>query len=248
MLFVGICDDNSKAREELAQIIQDYCKEKSEEIKLKFFCSGEEVVEYCFHSQNKEEMIDILFLDIEMTGMNGVECKNAIQHGSGVWRICFTTSHAGYVFDAFSIKTIGYLVKPLVISKVIQILENVRKEKDERKIISYVEMDGSRHDVHLDDIAYIQADGSYVKICFGGGSNEKKIISKKLGQIEKELKGTDFVRCHKSYLINMANVKAVGQYVMMINKEEIPIGRAYRSAFTSRYRNFAKNMIMSRNI
>lgn len=248
MLFVGICDDNPEAIKELAWLVQDYCKEKKEDVKLQYFCSGEEVVEYCFRGQNKEEKMDILFLDIEMDGMTGVDCMNSIQNESGVWRICFTTSHPGFVFDAFSTKTIGYLVKPLVISKISRILDNVLREKNERKSISYVEIDGSRHDVHLDDIAYIQADGSYVMICFSGGISGKKIISKKLGQIEKELKGTDFVRCHKSYLINLASVKSVGQQIVMSNREEIPIGRAYKNAFTSRYRSFAKNMIMSRNV
>ncbi len=182
-----------------------------------------------------------------MTGMNGVDCKNAIKDEGSIWRICFTTSYTGFVYDAFSTKTIGYLIKPLEVSKVGHVLDIVYREKNKRKSISYVEMDGSRQDVYLDDIAYIQAEGSYAQIRLSCGVGEKIIVSKKLGQIEKELKGTDFVRCHKSYLINMSSIKSIGQQVVMSNKEEIPIGRAYKNVFTSRYKSFAKEMILSRD-
>lgn len=246
MLFVGICDDSLVASDELAQMILEYCKKKNVEVKFIFFSSGEEVIEFCDSNKNEAETIDILFLDIEMTGMSGLDCKNMILHKECVWRICFYTSHSGAVYDAFSTKTIGYLVKPLEMIKVYQILDIVLNEKNERKSISYVEIDGCKKEVYLDDIAYIQAEGSYARLRLNNDVGDVIIVSKKLGQIEKELQGTDFVRCHKSYLINMSNIKSVGQQVIMINTDEIPIGRAYRNGFASRYRIFIKQMIQKR--
>lgn len=246
---IGICDDSKIDLHLLSGLISDYEFCSDEEVNIITFSSGEDVLRYCRTSNNREGIIDILFLDVEMGEMSGLDCKRLLEPEPMVWRICFTTSHGEYVFDSFSTKTVGYLIKPVDKEKLFRIIDVIQKEKSKCRTMSYIGVDGERHKLFLDEILYIRADGSYVVIQTNDRNNREIIVSKKLGQVEEELAGASFARSHKSFLVNLAYVKNVGQEISLrYCNDKIPIGRAYKNPFNNRVDAYVREIINSRAI
>ena len=102
----------------------------------------------------------------------------------------------------------------------------------------------------LEDILYFKADGNYTRLFLTNdySENEKyKLITKKIGELEEELKKYPMVRVHKSYMVNLLNVTDVGQYVTLQGTEEkIPVGRSFKEAVYKRYVDYAQDKVRLR--
>ena len=108
---IGICDDKKNEQTQLENLCKQYFEKSGTEYELVKFQSAEEVVDYCKHA--KGERIDLLFLDIEMQGMSGIELKDRILKEDAVWRIVFVSHYKEKVFESFGLKTLGFVVKPI---------------------------------------------------------------------------------------------------------------------------------------
>lgn len=247
MFNIGICDDSEEFREKLSNHILKYSQKHSIEIEIVEFSMGAEVLNYCRNSKDNR-MIDILFLDVEMDSMSGIECKDLLKKESLVWRICFITNHQEAIFDSFSVKTMGYLIKSQDLQKVDNIIDSLIKEKNEVKALSYISINGEKREILIDNISYIEAEGSYVLIHLTNGEMKPIVISKKLGQIEEELKGTSFIRVHRSYIVNMSDIRAVGKELSLESTDnKIPLGNRYKDFFTTQFHHFTYKMIIRGN-
>ena len=247
MFNIGICDDSEEFRKKLANHIQKYSQRHSIETEIIEFSFGYEVLDYCKNSKDNR-MIDVLFLDVEMEAMSGIECKDLLKNEPLVWRICFVTNHQEAVFESFSVKTMGYIIKSFDLQKVDTILDSLIKEKNEVKALSYISVSGEKKEILIDNISYIEAEGSYVLIHLSNGEMKPIVISKKLGQIEEELKGTSFIRVHRSYIVNMADIRAVGKELSMEStNNKIPLGNRYKAFFTTQFHQFTYKMIIRGN-
>ena len=107
---IGICDDEKFARQEVRKLCELYFDENKIEHDYIEFESGEEVLDYSVKQDNP--LIDLLFLDVEMEGVDGIRLKEQLLRQSMIERIVFVTSHKDKVFDAFGQKTIGFIPKP----------------------------------------------------------------------------------------------------------------------------------------
>lgn len=247
-MIIGICDDRREEREYLQALCKEYADNKKEICEYVLFSGGEEVLEYCEDSENP--VIDLLFLDIEMNGMSGLELKEAVTKENKIWRIVFVTSHMESVLDAYGIKTIGFVPKPPTYE---QIEKKLRIVEDEQKENVTFEIRGYKNEIlriKLSDVAYLKAAGSYTEIYTYDAlqKNESYILStKKLGDIEKHLSGLPIVRVHKSYLVNLEHVSEVGTSVKLRDiRDEIPIGRSYRETVKFRFYEYGKRKIRRR--
>lgn len=207
------------------------------------FHSAEDVLAYCH--ENPDIRIDLLFLDIEMGGMSGIELMHAAAHEAGIDAIVFVTAHREEICRAFSRKTIGFVPKPVSEEQIIGPLEEVRRENIDDGLLKYRNYGGSLVSVRTGDILYFKAEGGYTHIntqqadCDGQGC---AIITKKLGDIEKGLKGQSFLRVHRSYLVNMHYVVDIGEKIRMQGlEEEIPIGRTRKKEVRRQYAAYAES-------
>lgn len=249
MIRIGICDDNKKDRQYLERLCVQYFDKVCEKYVVVFFESGEEILEYCNQRDNKR--IDLLFLDIEMCGISGIEVKNRILKRTAVWRIVFVSCYKEKVFDSFGLKTLGFVVKPVGYADVEKWISFVLQElKEEVYIELNHSLTGEKVIVRLEDLEYIKADRNYTDVYLHSeyeDARERLLLSDSIGVIEKKLQNYSVIRVHRSYLVNLINVTKVGRCIKVRDMEaEIPIGRSYREYVLKKYREYGKEKIERR--
>lgn len=247
MIRIGICDDCKTD----VLLIQQWCETFFENFKMDYeyviFYSGEEVLDYCRDNRNKEKRIDLLFLDIEMGQISGIELKDKILKENNVWRIVFASSHLESMHLAFGLKTMGFLVKP-VKEEIHKWIKVVVEDKQEEVLIEIPKCKKSDEKyVLLEDIAYIKANGNYSEIYRYDKKDEPTLVVCKLKKLEKEWKNTPLVRVHKSYMINLMNVINITEKVLLKEMDEgIVIGRAYSDFVNKKYNEYVKQVVRRR--
>ena len=246
---IGICDDKEREQNQLEHLCKQYFSKNEDEYKLVKFQSAEEVMDYCKHVNS--ERIDLLFLDIEMQGISGIELKNRILKEDAVWRIVFVSYYKEKVFESFGLKTLGFVVKPISYDEVAKWIDVVC---DELKEEIYIELKDSQKDksvlVRLEDVEYAKADGNYTDVYIHtsyDGKSDRILVSEKIGDIEKEMEEYPIIRVHKSYLVNLMNVTMMNKCVKVRDLEiEIPIGRYYRAVALKKYREYGREKVRKR--
>lgn len=179
---------------------------------------------------------DLLFLDVEMPGLNGVELlkkSGPLQHT----QIIFTTAYKDYAFDAFQANAVHYIVKPVEEEALIKairkatakLLETNYKESQDSTTLSILE--GEEYVlVNKKDVLRLEASGSYTKVVL---QDKKHLTSSRLGAFEKKLDSEVFLRCHHSHIVNSKHVKKISKgtpgYLILTNEEVIPISKSKRS-------------------
>lgn len=248
MVLIGICDDVKEERQKVYDLCESFFARTVIEHKYVIFSSGEEVLTYCDNGENLR--VDLLFLDVEMNGISGIELKDAVMKQSKVWRIAFVSNHAESIFDAYGIKTIGFVSKPPVPEKIEKMISITLDEMKEDVIVTINGYKSGIIEIRLEDILYFKADGSYTEIYTYKSikKSQKYILStKKIGEIEAELKEYPIIRVHKSYMVNIENVTDIDIFVSLRDiAERIPVGRAYKEAVKCSYYKYGKNRIKKR--
>ncbi len=183
----------------------------------------------------KNHKIDLLFLDIEMPKMSGLQFLE--QLGKINFNIIFTTAYQEYALRAFKLKAKDYLLKPIdpeeLAIAVNQLAESFQKEqKNKATKIALPDLTGIEF-IELESIIYCAADKNYS--IFYLANNEKKVVSKNLGEFEKILDSSNFIRIHQSTIININYVKKLVKgengSVIMKNGTELAISRAKKADF-----------------
>ena len=247
-MLIAVCDDNVKEHMTIGNICDNYLKKYSIEYELLIFCSGEALLKYCDNKENNR--IDVLFLDIELTGINGLELKDRLLTSDNIWRISYFSSHTDMFFETYSIKTIGFVRKPANIADVEKILNIVIKEKRDNIVFQMNDIDGRNIEVSLWDILYLRADGSYTEIYTYSKRKEfykYALCSKKLGDIENEREKYNIIRVHKSYMVNLANVESITENITFNDIDiKIPIGRKYKETVRIKSFNYGRDRMKIR--
>lgn len=182
---------------------------------------------------------DLLFLDIDMPGISGLDMAELIDDHN--ISIVFTTAHLEYAVKAVGTNATGYLVKPVSPDQLENIILKCRQNIASRfsnltvsDKIPVPDNDGVEL-VTFREIIYCKSDGNYTMIRL---KNERLVMtSKTLRYFEEMLKGKDFLRVHKSFLINLncikKYIKGDGGELIMCNDEKIPVSRNSRSELLS---------------
>jgi len=245
---IGICDDEKYARQEVQKLCELFFDENCIEHNYIEFESGEEVLTYS--TKQDSSPIDLLFLDVEMEGVDGIRLKEQLLRQRTIERIVFVTSHKDKVFDAFGQKTIGFIMKPPTYERVEKMLTVVREEMRENVELVFVGYNGEEQSLRLEDIAYFKASGSYTEIYSYASDMTKMecfVISKKIGEVECSMKDCPILRVHKSFLVNLVNVVRVGEEITVKNLEEkIPIGRKYKEQIKAAYASYISDKVRKR--
>jgi len=186
-----------------------------------------------------EEKVDILFLDVEMPEMSGLELLDTLSEPP---QIILTTSKKLYAVDAFEYEVADFLLKP--INNYSRFLKAVRKAKANVEMANekpatinngtdqiFIKVDSLLINFSLNDILYIEAFGDYIKI-----HTEQKtfVVHAKLKTVEEKLPSNDFVRIHRSYIVRLDKIKNVDPSNLEVGKTVIPISNSYRANFLSK--------------
>lgn len=175
---------------------------------------------------------NIVFLDVEMDVLNGLQIKNIISHYRGI-RIVFVSNYEQYMSEAYGVNVVGYVSKKKL-SRIQDVLNMIISDDAEHM---YIQIDGNQVDTF--DIIYIQADGSYSNIFL----IQKKIyLCAYLKNILDRLPD-NFIRVHRSYVINMRYIKTFENDVITLGNEKIPLSRKYKNDFIRKYYDYLRGKI-----
>lgn len=175
---------------------------------------------------------DLLFLDIQMPGMTGME---VLERLTGNFPIIITSAYEQYALPSFGFNVTDYLLKPYTPQRLAQALtkakEQIRLHRlDQQQSTITVKCEGKTEVLPLQDIICIESLRDYVRINLDG--NRPKLVLETLSSFEQMLPETDFVRVHRSYIINIHWIVSFDrQTVGLRNGLQVPIGKTYKEQF-----------------
>lgn len=187
-----------------------------------------------------DEKVDLLFLDIQMPEVNGMEFARVIGDHT---RIIFTTAFSEYALEGYKVNALDYLLKPFSFADFLTAAKKALNwfEMTDKKMVTetvqensgiFVKSDYKLLHVLFDDILYIEGLKDYVKIYTE--SHPKPILSLiSLKALEEDLPSERFMRVHRSYIIHKNKISSINKSRITIGEKQIPMGDTYRKQFMS---------------
>lgn len=207
MLMIAVCDDEIQECLHLARQVQTLLEQLDIPHIIKQYNSGRQLLQ-------APEEFDIIFLDIIMREMDGMQAAELFRKRFSDKLLIFVSSSRQYVFDAFAVEAFEYLVKPVDEQKLRRTLlrcaAKLNRASEDYIIIS---RDRQTRKLFLDDIRYFEIRGRLIE---AHGKNGTFSWYGQIGALETTLSDKDFFRCHKSYLIHL-------KYVDIYNKTEVTL-------------------------
>jgi len=230
MLLLAICDDAPLECADIAKQIEDILKQSNIEFALKKFFSGQELLQ-------SKESFDIIFLDIKMPKISGMELARKMREHGKQSLIIFITSASEYVFEAFDVEAFQYLLKPIQNDKLSNVLKKAikRMEIDANTDFLILSADRQIKKVFLKDILYIESVGRIARMHCNAGILE---TYEQIGVLEDKLAKKSFFRCHKCFLVNL-------NYVDAFNKTEVRLENGETIMLAKRRYEDFQNVILS---
>lgn len=180
-----------------------------------------------------KEKVDLIFLDIQMPGLNGLQFVKSLQRPP---MVIFITAYKEHAVEGFTLDAVDYLVKPVSFERFLKAcnkafdLHNLRQNTATKEILPdffFVYVEYNLVKISIPDILYIESMKDYVKIFLQNAS--KPVITKmSLKSLEEKLAPYRFVRIHKSYIIAADKVTAIKRDLICIGRTELPLGESYR--------------------
>ncbi len=212
----------------------DFFRKKNREIQLRTFLSGEDLLNY-------DGQIDILFLDIQMDGMDGLETARKLRAGKFRGFLIFITVLKEMVFQSFEVQAYDYLVKPVdekqfekTMERLFASMQNVGEDS------LLVQQGYERRIVPKDEIVFCEVIDR--KIYLNLASGEVVDYYERIENLETKL-DSYFFRCHRSYLINLKHLKGYKNgTAYMDNNKEVPVSRLRSKEFSGVVLQYMKNI------
>ncbi len=182
----------------------------------------------------KKQPIDLLFLDIQMPKLTGIEFLKVINPAP---KVIFTTAYREYAVESYELSVVDYLLKPIAFDRFLMAINKVDTESpipeqesmepnQEDRPYLFLKADRKMIKVHLDEISYIESLKDYVRIKTIDGS---EIVSlQKISYLEQKLPEDCFLRIHRSFIVPIRRIDAFSSVGVEIGGKEIPIGRNYK--------------------
>ncbi|MGM0609392.1 MAG: LytR/AlgR family response regulator transcription factor [Candidatus Muiribacteriota bacterium] len=185
-----------------------------------------------------KEPIDLLFLDINMPGISGIEFLKSLAHPP---KVIFTTAYRNFAVDAFDLNAIDYLVKPISFERFVKSMNkffaihtkssNTEMKEIRNKDYIIFKADKKNYKIKFTDILYIESLDNYIKI---HTPDVSIICYDSLTKVEEQLPAKNFIRIHRSYIVNLTRVDVFTSAYVEINHQKFTIGRNYREKVAKR--------------
>lgn len=233
MINVVLCDDDSEFLEYIKKTIDRISFENKIDINIKTYLSGESML---FDLEDSIYDIDVMFLDVFMKELDGVETAEKLRQLQSEAQIIFISSDKSKVFDALEVMPLNYLIKGEAddekIKKVFLKAVNLA-EKNKRKLFVYKSGHETKY-VQYKDILYFEIKNRVVNInCVG---DEVKEFYSTMDKLEEELDQNQFIRIHRSFIVNMDKIVSFDSKGVLVKGDiTLPLGRKYTSLLRNRY-------------
>jgi DNA-binding LytR/AlgR family response regulator len=177
-----------------------------------------------------EKKPDLLFLDVEMPKMSGVEFAETLDPST---KVIFISSRKDYAVDAFNLNAIDYILKPFTLARLSKAVMKANKTKilPTSTDLFIKTTNQSYERVVKNEILYIEALGDYVQLYT---ANKRFVMNGTLKNAVEQLENDDFLRIHRSYLVNLNKIDKIDDSTVVIQGKVIPIGRSFKKEFLAK--------------
>ena len=223
MYHIAVCDDNQEEAHLISRMAREIMAQREIEAQVDLFFDPESLLDKL---QQMQIQYDLFLLDILMEERNGIQLAQALRQRGYRGKLIYITVSRDYAIDGYKVKADDYLLKPVekdtlnqAIGRVLPRLETV-----------LLETTGGMKILQLQQILYAESTGHYVLIQLGD-KGEPLCLRATLLQVQQKLGAEKFVRCHKGYLVNLAQVQEVRvstSQILLHGGDAIPLGRQYR--------------------
>jgi DNA-binding LytR/AlgR family response regulator len=228
MIIAIAVDDEPPA----LQVVENFCKKAGLIDLVKTFTKPNEAVKYL-----GKFPVDLLFLDIRMPSVSGIEISRLIPKDI---MVIFTTAYSEYAVEGFNVNAVDYLLKPFTYDRFLQAVSKAHdfynfyhRQESALQQYLFIRADYSLVKIMLEDILYVEGLDDYLKIFL---KDRKPLIARMTmkGMLEK-LPTEDFVRVHRSFIVPLKRIERLRNKNLLVAGREIPVGSSYEEGFNKVY-------------
>ena len=245
MISVAIVEDEKAYGEQMAKFIFNYGKERGEKFEVFRFMNGEDFLRTC-----ASKRYDVVFMDIILPEYDGLEISRRFREIDGQAALVFVTNMAQYAIIGYEVDALDFLVKPVTYTnfcvKMTKVVKSLRARSGVDVLLKSTS--GGVYRISSTDICYVESFAHYLEyhVIAEGGRDDVEVITVRssMGQAERELSSKMIVKCHKSFLVNLAHMIKVEQNCVLVKDagepRAIPISRTNKVEFMKKMLEFYK--------
>lgn len=233
---IVICEDEDKYAAQLTGYINEWAKNESVFVEIFTHITAEKFL----YDWEDSEDYDVIFLDIKMGSMTGMELAQIIRKSNKDIPIIFTTNMKEYAIMGYSVDAMQYLLKPVKKEECFACLDRVYKSDRIKKYFMFKDLDKTFRIPH-EDIIYIEKFAHNAAIVT---VKSKYIFRKTIAQLLEELNDNLFVQCHRSYIVNIRHIDSVSKnFLVMSNNNEIMLSKNLAKKINEKFYNYNVNKV-----
>lgn len=197
---IAVCDDSPADREYTENLVRQWAGERGLDIRVSLFSSGEN---FLFRAED-EGLFDILLLDIEMGGVDGVTLAKKLRQKDETTQIVFITGYSDYIAEGYEVSALHYLMKPVKKEKLFAVLDRALEKRRQEQRCLNLESAGQMVRIPFYEIRYLDVRQNYVTV----HAKADYTVKRPLGEFEKELDDR-FSRVGRSMIVNLKHIRRV---------------------------------------
>lgn len=228
---IAVCDDEKVMLRQLSQYLNQVQEETGDRYDLFYYTSAEELLDHL------PKDVQVILLDISMGDMSGMECARALRERGCEAAVFFITSMTEYALEGYEVHAYAFLPKPLIYSELKGRLTDYFSRMDRnRKAILPVETAGGMELLPIEDILYAEVYQHELSFTL----RDRAVTGiLQLSQVAERLEPHGFFRCHRSYLVNMAQIRRIDpDTITMQNGAAVPVSKHRRKTFLDAFSNY----------
>ncbi len=227
---IAICDDQMPLHDELKQCLEEYALKRHLIIVYDDYTKGADLIA-------SDIEYDIIFMDYQMEGLDGLETSRRIRKKNVATKIIFLTSFKNIVFDTFEVDAYRFLVKPIDKKRLESAMDDYLSRLDDQNYILLKTEDNKKR-LNIDDIIYIEAADKY---CYIRTIKENILYKNTLADIEKQLPEDKFFRSHRTYLVGLQHIIShTSTDILFDNQERALISKLKLTPFKKAFSDYLK--------
>ena len=223
MIRIAVVEDHPGNAEQIQNFIERYAKENGEVIETIHFSDG------IFLVEQYKARYDIIFMDIQMKLMNGMEAAEKIRKMDSDVILVFITNYVEYAIKGYAVKALNYILKPINYFDFSEVLsESIKQIRNTVETYISIRQPNGIVRMPASDIYYIESSNHIVTYHTKKGNYS---VRDTLRELEERLKNQHFSRCNTCYLVNLSHVVRIDQNIVVVGNDTLAVSRPKRKAF-----------------
>lgn len=231
MYKIGICDDDMGVCFQMEEELLRYAEMRGILIGVEVFSGGKAL---CQALEKKQSLYHLLFLDIELGDIGGIEAGNFLRDSlkNEITQIVFISYRQEYAIQLFKVRPLDFLIKPISYEKIESVMNTYLRLFPDKKLFFEYRKNRQSHQIAQNEILCVKCDGKKIRIIT---PSEEFEFYGKMDDAQRQLDGGRFWTIHKSYIINVDYVFEFRKdEIELVNHDILPISKAYRKEIADR--------------